>query len=288
MADKGLVYAYEVRGRHFYMLLPIMPGLFEFPFMKHGRLDLPFERLSELWDAYYEGGMGAEIMGTETHLARVIPIQETVDAQQTILAYEEVVGYIERTKYISLQDCACRVAKGDCDAPLDVCLSLGYGAKFLSERGMGRLIERQEALAALERARQAGLVHVTSNTRDTVEFVCNCCPCCCGILGTVTRLGGPAANIASNHHAEVDVGACLGCGLCEDRCPVEAIAVYEVASVDAARCIGCGVCVTHCPEGAPVLVRRQTIQQPPKDYRAWLMQVAAEKGREEAFRAHLG
>ena len=41
MADKGLVYAFEARGRHFYMLFPTAPGLFEFPLMKHGRLNLP-------------------------------------------------------------------------------------------------------------------------------------------------------------------------------------------------------------------------------------------------------
>ncbi len=289
MADKGLVYAYEVRGRHFYMLFPTAPGLFEFPFMKHRGLDLPYERLSELWETYYEDGWGDEMTGSlSTHLARVIPIQETVDAQQTVLAYEEVAGYIEGAKYISVQDCACRVSKGDCDAPLDVCLALGYGAKYLAERGMGRLIERDEAMTVLERARQAGLVHMTSNTLDRVEFVCNCCPCCCGLMGTVTRLGGAATNIASNFYAVVDGDACLACGLCEDHCPVEAIAVEEVAEVDAAQCIGCGVCVTQCADGALVLVRRETTYAPPKDHEAWLMQVAAEKGREEAFSAQMG
>lgn len=288
MADKGLVYAYEVRGRHFYMLFPTAPGLFEFPFMKHGRLDLPFERLAGLWEAYYENGWGAEMTGATTHVARVIPIQETVDAQQTVLAFEEVARYVEQAKYVSVQDCACRVSKGACDAPLDVCLAFGYGAKFLVERGMGRLIDRDEALLVLERARDAGLVHMTSNTLDNVEFVCNCCPCCCGLMGTVTRLGGEAASIASNFYAAADAELCLACGLCEDGCPVDAIAVEEVAEVDAASCIGCGVCVTHCPEGALSLLRRETTHEPPKDYAAWLMQVADEKGRHESFSKQLG
>jgi electron transport complex protein RnfB len=288
MADKGLVYAYEVRGRHFYMLFPTAPGLFEFPFMKHGRLDLPFERLGALWEDYYRGGWGAEMTGRETHVGRVVPIQETVDARQAVLAYEEVVGYIEEAKYISVQDCACRVSKGACDAPLDVCLALGYGAKYLAERGMGRLIERDEALAVLERAREAGLVHMTSNTLDRVEFICNCCPCCCGLLGTVTRLGGAAADITSNFHAVVDADACLACETCAESCPVGAIAVKDIAEVDAVECIGCGVCVTRCPEGALALVRRATTHQPPKDYDAWLQQVAAEKGRTEVFHGELG
>jgi electron transport complex protein RnfB len=288
LADKGLVYAYEARGRHFYMLFPTAPGLFEFPFMKHGRLDLPFERLGKLWESYYEDGWGAEMAGGTTHIARVLPIQETVDVQQTVLAYEEVAGYIEHARYISLQDCACRVSKGACDAPRDVCLAFNYGAKYLAERGMGRLIDRDEALAVLDRTREAGLVHMTSNTLDRVEFVCNCCPCCCGLLGTVTRLGGAAANIASNFHAAVDGDVCLACGLCEEHCPVEAMTIDDVAAVDPADCIGCGVCVTKCPEEAVALVRRETTRQPPRDYEAWLMQVAAEKGRLEAFGAQSG
>jgi ferredoxin len=287
MADKGLVYAYESKGRHFYMLFPTAPGLFEFPLMKVGRLDLPFDRLGELWHEYYQDGWGEEMTGTTTHMGRVIPIQEAVEAHQTVLAYEQVAGYLDKAKYISVQDCPCRVSKRACDAPIDVCLALDYGAKFLAERGMGRLIDRDEALSVLNRARDAGLVHMTSNTLDKVEFICNCCPCCCGLLGTVTRLGAASAKVASNFHAVVDADECLACALCEDACPVDAISMAEVAEVDQERCIGCGVCVTRCESGALALVRRDATHEPPKDYATWLVQVALEKDRLEALSAQM-
>ncbi len=283
MADKGLVYAYETRGRHFYMLFPTAPGLYEFPIMKHARLALPFDRLVHLWEDYYTHGWGAEMTGDATHLARVIPIGETIDARQTVLAYEEVLGYVEKARYISVQDCPCRVSKKGCDAPVDVCLAFEYGAKYLSERGMGRLIQQEEARDVLRRARDAGLVHMTTNTRDKIEFICNCCPCCCGLLGTVTRLGGAASAIASNFQSTVDVDTCTGCGLCEDSCPVKAITVDGMASVDLTQCIGCGVCVSQCPDEALKLVRRAETREPPADYPTWLLQVAAEKGRLDDF-----
>lgn len=43
---------------------------------------------------------------------------------------------------------------------------------------------------------------------------------------------------------------CLGCGMCAEWCPAEAISVEGYASIDDKKCWGCGECTVTCPEGA--------------------------------------
>ena len=42
--------------------------------------------------------------------------------------------------------------------------------------------------------------------------------------------------------------SCLGCTMCEKKCPADAIHVIDhCAVIDEARCLACGMCVTVCP-----------------------------------------
>ena len=50
--------------------------------------------------------------------------------------------------------------------------------------------------------------------------------------------------------ATVDPNTCIGCGACQQVCPVQAISVNDVAKVDPDRCLGCGSCVDECPQEA--------------------------------------
>ena len=50
-----------------------------------------------------------------------------------------------------------------------------------------------------------------------------------------------------------DMGKCIFCGLCEKRCPTNAIIMDKQSkrqSVSRAKCIACGVCVESCPTDA--------------------------------------
>ena len=68
----------------------------------------------------------------------------------------------------------------------------------------------------------------------------------------------------SNYLASVDEEACLACGVCEERCPLGAIAVQEdQAMVDAASCLGCGACTSSCEAQAVRLVLREAVTPPP-------------------------
>ncbi len=70
---------------------------------------------------------------------------------------------------------------------------------------------------------------------------------------------------------------CLGCGACEDICPVEAVKIVEdKAQVDVDWCIGCGVCAVVCPTEAITLVRRWD-KSPPEDFATLIGELVKEK-----------
>ncbi|MBI4788825.1 MAG: 4Fe-4S binding protein [Chloroflexi bacterium] len=285
MANKGLVYAYARRGSIVYALLPTAPGLFEYPIMIGNLPGVDMERLGQLWNRYYENGWGHEMHGAPTNMARVLPHEDSIAETVTVLPFEEAAKYIDEAEYISLGNCPCRISKHACDKPIDVCLAFGHAAQFMAERKAARLIDKRQAHAVLQRAEDAGLVHCSSNTLHKIDFLCNCCTCCCGILGAASRLKDTASRPHSNFYSVIDEATCTSCAICEDRCPVQAITMNGIANVDTELCIGCGLCASACAYDAVRLERKSEVV-PPADHIALMAQIAAEKARTESFQAN--
>ena len=285
MADRVLVFSREKDGKRSYGLQPILPGLYEFPFLR-GEMTPELEKLGKLWDEYQSDGLGAASAGNPTPLVRVVPVEQSITAPLQVHPYEEVKKIIDSVDFIGLGHCACRVSLHRCDKPTETCFFFDAPARFLVEKKYARQITREEAYAVLSRTEEAGLVHISNNNADQAGILCNCCRCCCFFLTARTKLDLPSTFAPSGFLAEVKAKECTGCGICaDDRCPVDAIEMKEdLAVVETGKCIGCGLCVTACPVEAIALVRRSEAPEILATNQEMLGKVLTEKGKLEKFK----
>jgi ferredoxin len=286
MSDKGLGFLIDYKDESYGMLVDVVPGIYEFPIMK-GTLDIDYDRLKELWRRYHHNGWGdGKPLGGVMPLGRVLPVEETITPTSTVLTKDSIEHYIRSAPYLSVSNCSCRTTIEACDRPREVCLGVGVGAKYLAERGIARLIDVDEALEIVRIAHEAGLVSVSSNSTDRVSFICHCCPCCCGQLAVATVHGRYDLRPVGTNVAVLDEDSCTACGVCEDICPMDAVAADDGA-VDPDRCIGCGLCVAACPTGAITLVPREPAPDVPPTMFEWGRRAAEAKGTLDEYMKEL-
>ncbi len=228
------------------------------------------EEFLELWRRFSEEDRSRAPTPSEQPISRIIPIQKTVHIGDQILPYERVSEIIEKSEYRVAMQCACRTRSGLCDYPReDICLIFNKAAKMFIDRGAGREISKEEALEILNKAEELGLIHTTGGDRLSdsptgVEFICNCCTCCCGLLEPYFR-SGKKLKVGRSYRARIDQELCIGCGECQDRCHFGAIkADGDRFEIDEAECMGCGLCAYSCPQEAITLFRLEDPYIPPK------------------------
>jgi Fe-S-cluster-containing hydrogenase component 2 len=271
-------------------------GLFEEPFLlRESSVDL--ERLADLWERYYLEGRGREMHGSGISLVRALPTVQSV--KENVLPHEDALQVVKSALMLTLNPCTCRVAHHNCDDPVEICIGLSWGVPDGQEPGAplldhhhaatiaGRLASADEVVDALERAEEAGLVHISMNVKDDPWFICNCCPHACALLRAITELGITHAVAPSSFWMTIEKDMCSGCELCVDRCPVGAISMREdgIAQVTHEKCLGCGVCEVVCGQGAMSLKKRDDlIFTPYEDDRELFMLVAEKKGLEYPVR----
>ena len=286
MSDKGLGFLIDYKDQSFGMFVDVVPGIYEFPIMK-GTLDIDYDRLKELWRRYHKNGWGdGEPLGGPMPLGRVLPVEETLKSSSKVHTRDSIENYIRGASHLSVSNCSCRTTIEGCDRPREVCLGVGIGAKYLAERGIARLIDVDEALAIVETAHEAGLVSVSSNSEDRVSFICHCCPCCCGQLAVATVHGRYDLRPVGTNVALLDGESCTACGMCEETCPMDAVAMDD-AVIDPEKCIGCGLCVAACPVGAITLVPRSPVPDVPPTMFEWGRRATEAKGTLDEYMKEL-
>jgi uncharacterized Fe-S center protein len=171
---------------------------------------------------------------------------------------------LESAHTFSLEDCGCRIKFHKCNAPLDVCIGLDDDARE-AIKGGAREVSKSEALVALKRSHEAGLVHMTYTFKGKEKpgVICSCCSCCCHSLSALVRFGIPDHVVASEYQASDNDETCNNCGICAERCQFHARKlVDDELRFDQTKCFGCGLCVTTCPTKSIKLVRRKPSSTP--------------------------
>ena len=108
-----------------------------------------------------------------------IPIGQALSPEHRVLPYDHVSGIIEDGQSFMVSDCICkkeqRLLDKGCEHPLEVCLVVLPLPAVFDDPAFGRSISKQEAYAVLEKASEAGLVHMTANLESGHSFICNRC-----------------------------------------------------------------------------------------------------------------
>ncbi|MBW2613519.1 MAG: 4Fe-4S binding protein [Deltaproteobacteria bacterium] len=276
MSKKGLILRLGKPGAHKFMAAPFMVGIMEWQLKRFTK-----EMIEDL-DAFEPYLLEQTWMKGKTRELRTIPIDKTVTDTSEVMPYESAEAIIKSAKHISVADCMCRkiseVRGEPCDRPMEVCLQFGGATHLYVGNGLGRYIDQEEALALLKKGVESALV-IQAGSSQNPGGMCMCCGCCCKPLTAYKQTDKPAQYANSNYFAVVDEEACVACGVCEDRCQMDAITVEDHSMVDLDRCIGCGLCVVTCDYDAITMEKKEEALQwvPREDYMATIMDIHKER-----------
>ncbi len=257
MSAPGLEPAVE--GEKKYRLGPFLVGWYE------ANMRLLDKEFAELFEQYVIEGGGEKILAPRPGVLGVVPVRGSLKPEQMAVMepHLDIDAHFQRHERFLVIPCVCKRERElqehhDCKLPMKRCGFVGLPPQTpLSET----VLDRDEASKLLDQLEQQGHVHLAfygfTMGAESPQFVgtCNCCACCCGVIHGQKISGVKEGAERSNYRAVIDPEKCIACGVCQERCPVDAIVDDEngKSKVDRSKCIGCGVCVIDCATAAIVL-----------------------------------
>jgi ferredoxin len=275
LADRAILIDACENGDVIYSIPPPMAGFFEFSLMRY-RNDIDQKTLSELFYQYMnveEDFIKNLFALGQTQLGRVYVNEEVLSNENALhaLDYERATEVIKTADPIGIGLCYCRHkmkhVEKNCDAPMDICMTFNGSADSLTRHGVARRVDVAEGLDLLQQARDSNLVQFGENVQERVNFICNCCGCCCEALIAARRFGFLNPVHTTNFIPFIVEENCNGCGKCVALCPVEAMTLIssndpdnpnrKKAKLQQEICLGCGVCISGCNKKAVELHSRK-------------------------------
>lgn len=281
LCSRAILMDMEENGRRVYCLPPPMAGFFEFSLMRL-RNDVNQKVLSELFYQYLnvEQDFIKELfLKGETKLGRVFVHEPILSTQNElrVLDYERATEVIQTASSIGISICYCRhkmlhVGR-DCDAPKRICMTFNTTAGSLIKHGFADKVGISECLELLNKAYEHNLVQFGDNVQEGVNFICNCCGCCCEAMIAARKFAIFHPVHTTNFIPYIQEAACTGCRKCVTVCPVEAITLVSANDPQHPKskkarlyediCLGCGVCAKVCPiDSIEMRSRKQRVVTP--------------------------
>jgi len=264
LSGRAILVDMDHNGESVYTLPPPMAGFFEFSLMRV-RDDINQKVLSELFYQYMnveEDFIRGLFTEGETQLGRTFVHEPALSYENAlhVLDYERATEIIKSASHRGIGLCYCRhkmhhVNKA-CAAPMDICMTFNNSAASLIKHGFARSVDVTEGLDLLQVAYEHNLVQFGENVREQVNFICNCCGCCCEAMIAARRFAIMNPVHTTNFIPEIDGKNCNGCGRCVNICPVEAMTLIsannpikpkiKTARLNEELCLGCGLCCKAC------------------------------------------
>ncbi|MDZ7721301.1 MAG: 4Fe-4S binding protein [candidate division KSB1 bacterium] len=297
LASRAILVDMPQNGETQYVLPPPMAGFFEFSMMRV-RGDIDQKVLSELFYEYMnveEEFIKNLFTDGETQLGRTFVNEQALSAENAlhVLDYERASEVIKTASHRGISLCYCRHKMEhmgrDCSAEKDICMTFNSSADSLIRHGHAREVDVSEGLDLLQKAQDQNLVQFGENVRNSVNFICNCCGCCCEAMIAARRFAILNPVHTTNFLPDIDSDSCNGCGKCVNVCPVEAVSLVSAndpkkpnrkkAHLNVDICLGCGLCVRACPNQSIQLKSRETRVITPMDGAHRVVVMAIERGK---------